>query len=74
MFLPLLKENRGVGLHRTAGTDLSFFFQETQDETAVLWLDEIQGGVHQSNKDTDEAQRCKPGFPLSAALLNSTTG
>ncbi|XP_013918390.1 PREDICTED: ras GTPase-activating-like protein IQGAP1 [Thamnophis sirtalis] len=46
--------------------------QEYQDETAVLWLDEIQSGVHQSNQDTDEAQRCKSGFPLSAALLNFT--
>lgn len=24
----------------------------------MLWLDEIQGGVWQSNKDTQEAQRC----------------
>uniref|UniRef100_A0A670KGI8 IQ motif containing GTPase activating protein 1 n=1 Tax=Podarcis muralis TaxID=64176 RepID=A0A670KGI8_PODMU len=30
--------------------------QETRDETAVLWLDEIQGGVLQSNRDTEEAQ------------------
>lgn len=32
--------------------------QETQDESAVLWLDEIQGAIWQSNKDTQEAQRC----------------
>lgn len=63
-----------LGFTGTADSDLFFFFQETQDETAVLWLDEIQGGVHQSNQDTDEAQRCKSGFPLSAALLNSTAG
>lgn len=24
----------------------------------MLWLDEIQGGIWQSNKDTQEAQRC----------------
>uniref|UniRef100_A0A670ZBY9 IQ motif containing GTPase activating protein 1 n=1 Tax=Pseudonaja textilis TaxID=8673 RepID=A0A670ZBY9_PSETE len=40
--------------------------QETRDETAVLWLDEIQGGVHQCNKDTEEAQRCRSASPLSA--------
>ncbi|XP_053221004.1 ras GTPase-activating-like protein IQGAP1 [Podarcis raffonei] len=36
--------------------------QETQDETAVLWLDEIQGGVLQSNRDTEEAQRFAVGI------------
>ncbi|KAL7980216.1 hypothetical protein Chor_001484 [Crotalus horridus] len=40
--------------------------QETQDETAVLWLDEIQGGVHQSNKDMEEAQR----FSLGILAIN----
>ncbi|XP_060611464.2 ras GTPase-activating-like protein IQGAP1 [Anolis sagrei] len=40
--------------------------QETRDETAVLWLDEIQGGVHQSNKDTEEAQR----FSLGILAIN----
>lgn len=24
----------------------------------MLWLDEIQGGIWQSNKDTQEAQKC----------------
>ncbi|CAI5792499.1 GTPase-activating IQGAP1 [Podarcis lilfordi] len=36
--------------------------QETRDETAVLWLDEIQGGVLQSNRDTEEAQRFAVGI------------
>uniref|UniRef100_A0A670ZGU6 IQ motif containing GTPase activating protein 1 n=1 Tax=Pseudonaja textilis TaxID=8673 RepID=A0A670ZGU6_PSETE len=40
--------------------------QETRDETAVLWLDEIQGGVHQCNKDTEEAQR----FSLGILAIN----
>jgi len=33
--------------------------QDTQDETAVLWLDEIQDGIHRANKDTEESERCK---------------
>ncbi|XP_053128011.1 ras GTPase-activating-like protein IQGAP1 isoform X2 [Hemicordylus capensis] len=36
--------------------------QETRDETAVLWLDEIQNGVHQSNRDTEEAQKFAVGI------------
>ncbi|OXB77566.1 UNVERIFIED_CONTAM: hypothetical protein H355_002875 [Colinus virginianus] len=32
--------------------------QDTQDETAVLWLDEIQDGIQRANKDTEESQRC----------------
>ncbi|XP_066491182.1 ras GTPase-activating-like protein IQGAP1 [Tiliqua scincoides] len=40
--------------------------QETRDETAVLWLDEIQDGIHQSNKDTEEAQR----FALGILAIN----
>ncbi|XP_061451888.1 ras GTPase-activating-like protein IQGAP1 isoform X2 [Rhineura floridana] len=40
--------------------------QETRDETAVLWLDEIQGGVSQSNRDTEEAQR----FSLGILAIN----
>uniref|UniRef100_A0A670ZDJ6 IQ motif containing GTPase activating protein 1 n=1 Tax=Pseudonaja textilis TaxID=8673 RepID=A0A670ZDJ6_PSETE len=42
--------------------------EKTRDETAVLWLDEIQGGVHQCNKDTEEAQRCRSASPLSAII------
>uniref|UniRef100_A0A8U7P7A5 IQ motif containing GTPase activating protein 1 n=1 Tax=Corvus moneduloides TaxID=1196302 RepID=A0A8U7P7A5_CORMO len=26
---------------------------------SVLWLDEIQDGIHKANKDTEESQRCK---------------
>ncbi|KAJ7311371.1 hypothetical protein JRQ81_006990, partial [Phrynocephalus forsythii] len=40
--------------------------QETRDETAVLWLDEIQGGVQQSNRDTEEAQK----FSLGILAIN----
>ncbi|XP_020645708.3 ras GTPase-activating-like protein IQGAP1 isoform X1 [Pogona vitticeps] len=40
--------------------------QETRDETAVLWLDEIQGGIHQSNRDTEEAQK----FSLGILAIN----
>uniref|UniRef100_A0A674I7N2 IQ motif containing GTPase activating protein 1 n=1 Tax=Terrapene triunguis TaxID=2587831 RepID=A0A674I7N2_9SAUR len=37
--------------------------QDTQDETAVLWLDEIQDGIHRSNRDTEEAQKYASGVP-----------
>ncbi|NWT21412.1 IQGA1 protein, partial [Vireo altiloquus] len=40
--------------------------QDTQDETAVLWLDEIQDGIHKANKDTEEAQR----FSLGIQAIN----
>ncbi|NXI75371.1 IQGA1 protein, partial [Rhipidura dahli] len=40
--------------------------QDTQDETAVLWLDEIQDGIHKANKDTEEAQR----FSLGILAIN----
>uniref|UniRef100_A0A8V5H182 Uncharacterized protein n=1 Tax=Melopsittacus undulatus TaxID=13146 RepID=A0A8V5H182_MELUD len=33
--------------------------EKAQDETAVLWLDEIQEGIHRANKDTEESERCK---------------
>uniref|UniRef100_A0A674EQ92 IQ motif containing GTPase activating protein 1 n=1 Tax=Salmo trutta TaxID=8032 RepID=A0A674EQ92_SALTR len=32
---------------------------ETQDPSAVLWLDEIQNAILMSNKDTQEALQCK---------------
>lgn len=38
---------------------LCVFFQETQDPSAVLWLDEIQNAILMSNKDTQEALQCK---------------
>uniref|UniRef100_A0A8C3QU20 IQ motif containing GTPase activating protein 1 n=1 Tax=Cyanoderma ruficeps TaxID=181631 RepID=A0A8C3QU20_9PASS len=40
--------------------------QDTQDETAVLWLDEIQDGIHKANKDTEESQR----FSLGVLAIN----
>ncbi|XP_029430405.1 ras GTPase-activating-like protein IQGAP1 [Rhinatrema bivittatum] len=36
--------------------------QDTRDDSAVLWLDEIQDGVHRSNKDTLDAQRFSLGI------------
>ncbi|KFO73790.1 Ras GTPase-activating-like IQGAP1, partial [Cuculus canorus] len=40
--------------------------QDTQDETAVLWLDEIQDGIQRANKDTEESQR----FSLGILAIN----
>ncbi|NXW23690.1 IQGA1 protein, partial [Circaetus pectoralis] len=40
--------------------------QDTQDETAVLWLDEIQDGIHRANKDTEESER----FSLGILAIN----
>ncbi|KFV51922.1 Ras GTPase-activating-like IQGAP1, partial [Tyto alba] len=40
--------------------------QDTQDETAVLWLDEIQDGIHSANKDTEESER----FSLGILAIN----
>ncbi|NXN61734.1 IQGA1 protein, partial [Rynchops niger] len=40
--------------------------QDTQDETAVLWLDEIQDGIHRANKDTEESER----FSLGVLAIN----
>ncbi|NXH73483.1 IQGA1 protein, partial [Hydrobates tethys] len=40
--------------------------QDTQDETAVLWLDEIQDGIHRANKDTEESER----FSLGILVIN----
>ncbi|NXY72971.1 IQGA1 protein, partial [Glareola pratincola] len=40
--------------------------QDTQDETAVLWLDEIQDGIHKANKDTEESER----FSLGILAIN----
>lgn len=34
-------------------------FQETQDPSAVLWLDEIQDAILRANQDTQEALLCK---------------
>ncbi|KAJ7416745.1 Ras GTPase-activating-like protein IQGAP1 [Willisornis vidua] len=40
--------------------------QDTRDETAVLWLDEIQDGIHRANKDTEESKR----FSLGILAIN----
>ncbi|XP_043409830.1 ras GTPase-activating-like protein IQGAP1 [Prionailurus bengalensis] len=49
--------------------------QETQDESAVLWLDEIQGGIWQSNKDTQEAQRFALGiYAINEAVDSGDVG
>ncbi|KAM6125559.1 LOW QUALITY PROTEIN: ras GTPase-activating-like protein IQGAP1 [Phoenicopterus ruber ruber] len=40
--------------------------QDTQDETAVLWLDEIQDGIHRANKDTEESKK----FSLGILAIN----
>ncbi|NXN71472.1 IQGA1 protein, partial [Himantopus himantopus] len=40
--------------------------QDTQDQTAVLWLDEIQDGIHRANKDTQESER----FSLGILAIN----
>ncbi|XP_043932308.1 ras GTPase-activating-like protein IQGAP1 [Protopterus annectens] len=40
--------------------------QDTQDESAVLWLDEIQDGIWRSNKETEEAEK----FSLGILAIN----
>ncbi|XP_043536430.1 ras GTPase-activating-like protein IQGAP1 [Chiloscyllium plagiosum] len=40
--------------------------QETQDDSAVLWLDEIQDTVWKSNKDTQDAEK----FSLGILTIN----
>ncbi|XP_059496203.1 ras GTPase-activating-like protein IQGAP1 isoform X1 [Stegostoma tigrinum] len=40
--------------------------QETQDDSAVLWLDEIQDTVWKSNKDTQDAEK----FSLGILAIN----
>lgn len=35
------------------------FFQESQDESALLWLDEIQKGITDANSNIKEAAICK---------------
>uniref|UniRef100_A0A8C5PW43 IQ motif containing GTPase activating protein 1 n=1 Tax=Leptobrachium leishanense TaxID=445787 RepID=A0A8C5PW43_9ANUR len=36
--------------------------QETKDDSAVLWLDEIQDGIFRSNKETADAQKFSLGI------------
>ncbi|XP_005989793.1 ras GTPase-activating-like protein IQGAP1 [Latimeria chalumnae] len=48
--------------------------QETQDESAVLWLDEIQDGIWRANKETEEAQRFSLGIlAINEAVNNGNT-
>ncbi|XP_075773078.1 ras GTPase-activating-like protein IQGAP1 isoform X2 [Pelodiscus sinensis] len=49
--------------------------QDTHDETAVLWLDEIQDGIHRSNRDTEEAQKFSLGIlAINEAVLHGDVG
>ncbi len=34
-------------------------WQSSGDESAVLWLDQIQEAVHTANQDQDDALKCK---------------
>lgn len=45
--------------------------QETQDESAVLWLDEIQDGIWRSNKETEEAEKFSMGILTINEAVNS---
>uniref|UniRef100_A0A674IDN6 IQ motif containing GTPase activating protein 1 n=1 Tax=Terrapene triunguis TaxID=2587831 RepID=A0A674IDN6_9SAUR len=48
---------------------------DTQDETAVLWLDEIQDGIHRSNRDTEEAQKFSLGIlAINEAVVHGDVG
>uniref|UniRef100_A0A4W6C9B7 IQ motif containing GTPase activating protein 1 n=1 Tax=Lates calcarifer TaxID=8187 RepID=A0A4W6C9B7_LATCA len=42
---------------------------ETQDPSAVLWLDEIQDAILRANQDTQEAIQCKNTHPLLYLFL-----
>lgn len=44
-------------------------FQETQDPSAVLWLDEIQDAILRANQDTQEALLCKHAHTHTHKLL-----
>lgn len=49
--------------------------QETQDDSAVLWLDEIQDTVWRSNKDTEDAKRFSQGIlTINEAVDDGDTG
>lgn len=45
------------------------YFQETQDPSAVLWLDEIQDAILRANQDTKEALLCKHTHTHTRKLL-----
>ncbi|XP_069483550.1 ras GTPase-activating-like protein IQGAP2 isoform X2 [Ambystoma mexicanum] len=45
--------------------------QHSQDESEVLWLDEIQEGIHDANRNTEEAERwCIGVAQINLALEN----
>ena len=46
-------------LHAVIYSVYIFFLQETQDPSAVLWLDEIQNAILMATKDTQDALQCK---------------
>ncbi|CAM4628057.1 ras GTPase-activating-like protein IQGAP1 isoform X1 [Caretta caretta] len=49
--------------------------QDTRDETAVLWLDEIQDGIHRSNRDTEEAEKFSLGIlAINEAVVHGDVG
>lgn len=50
-------------------TCLLLSHQETQDPSAVLWLDEIQDAILRANQDTQEAIQCKNTHPLLYLFL-----
>lgn len=45
-------------IHFFHGFSLSFF-QESQDESALLWLEEIQNGINYANNNIKEAAICE---------------
>lgn len=47
-----------VIIHSFHGFSL-FLFQESQDESALLWLDEIQNGINDANNNIKEAAICE---------------
>lgn len=42
--------------------------QQTKDEAAVLWLEEIQAAIEKANKDAEDAQKCKHSLLLSDSI------
>lgn len=47
------------------------FIQETQDPSAVLWLDEIQDAILKANQDTKEALQCKNTYIYATLVFSS---
>lgn len=51
-------QTTSVIIHSFHGFSL-FLFQESQDESALLWLDEIQNGINDANNNIKEAAICE---------------